>query len=114
MGARKTPPTGGKPDKLMRDALMLALKREAQDADGMPTRRLYIVADKLVEKAMEGDIAAIREICDRVDGKPGAVLPLESDNTLALTLIGLKVTLGAKLDRIVDGSAVVPTEGETE
>ena len=70
MAARKTPSKGSKPDKLMRDALMVALQREARDAGRWwPTRKLYIIADRLVEKAMEGEISAIKEIADRVDGK---------------------------------------------
>ena len=96
MAARKTAPKGSKPDKLMRDALMVALKREAKGADGKPTRRLYVNADRLVEKAMEGELAAIREICDRVDGKAGAAVVADDDNRLALILASLKVTLGAK------------------
>jgi hypothetical protein len=32
-------------------------------------RRLRIIADKLVEKAEEGDLQAIREVIDRLDGK---------------------------------------------
>lgn len=77
MAARKTPSAGGKPDKFMRDALIVALHREAQNSEGRPTKRLYLVADKLVEKATEGDVAAIREIFDRVDGK--AIQPIEAD-----------------------------------
>src|SRR4051812_30713488 len=62
---------GRKPDKLMRDAIIAALKREAADADGVLTKKLHLIADRLVEKAMAGDIAAIKEINDRVDGKAG-------------------------------------------
>lgn len=62
-------PKGHKPDKLMRDALSLALHRAAEDADGKPTRRLTLVADKLVTKAVGGDVQAIKEIFDRMDGK---------------------------------------------
>ncbi len=69
MAARKTPSKGGKPDKLMRDALILELNREAQDADGQMTKRLRHIARKLVDKAAEGDVAAIKEVNDRVDGK---------------------------------------------
>lgn len=69
MAARKTPSAGGKPDKLMRTALMLSLHREAKDADGNVTKKLRLVADKLIELALEGDVVAIKEINDRVDGK---------------------------------------------
>ncbi len=46
-------------------------------------RRLRIIADKLTEKAEQGDIQAIREIADRLDGKPAQAiersdLPLEA------------------------------------
>lgn len=39
---------------------------ELQTADGASLRR---VVKALIEKAAEGDVAAIREIMDRVDGK---------------------------------------------
>lgn len=70
---RRNPPVGKgpKPDKLMRDALILALMREAVDGEGVPTRKLHLIAARLVDKAVEGDISAIKEINDRVDGRPG-------------------------------------------
>lgn len=67
MAVRRTASTGGKPDKLMRDALMLSLHREA--AKGVKTKRLQLVAERLVDAAIEGDMAAVKEIFDRVDGK---------------------------------------------
>jgi|HubBroStandDraft_4_1064222.scaffolds.fasta_scaffold1608568_1 hypothetical protein len=109
MAARKTG-KGSKPDKLMRDALMVALKREAEDADGKKTRKLYIIADRLVEKAMQGEITAIKEIADRVDGKASGPLTPEKEEALSFILAGLKVTLGAKLDRIVDAGAAPAPE----
>jgi hypothetical protein len=33
-------------------------------------RHLRIIADKLVAKAEEGDLQAIREVIDRLDGRP--------------------------------------------
>src|SRR6185312_14399507 len=60
---------GGKPDKLMRNALILALHREAMDAEGKPTKKLNLVAEALVQNAIDGDVPAIKEICDRVDGR---------------------------------------------
>ena len=73
---------GAKPDKLMRDALILALNREAEDADGRPTKKLHLIARRLVDKAVDGDIAAIKEINDRVDGK--ATQPMEHDAGLPI------------------------------
>ena len=45
---------------------MMALHRT--EADGK-TKRLMIVADRLVQACMAGDIGALRELGDRVDGK---------------------------------------------
>src|SRR3546814_19677478 len=75
---------GRKPDKLMRDALVLALKREAEGADGKPTKRLQAIAEKLVEKAEAGDVQAIREIFDRVDGKPVQAIAGDPDSPVSI------------------------------
>ena len=75
MAATYSRPRGGKPDKLIRDALILALNREAQDEHGRKTKRLHIIADQLVRLACEGDMEAIKEIADRVDGRPVAQSP---------------------------------------
>jgi hypothetical protein len=69
MAARKTPSRGTKPDKLMRDALLLALHRETNDANGAPMKKISLVADRLVDMAIDGDLRAIKTIIDRVDGK---------------------------------------------
>jgi len=69
MAARLTPSPGRKSDKQMRDALVVALHRECEVANGKPTKRLYVIADKLAQKAAEGDVVAIKEVFDRVDGK---------------------------------------------
>ena len=77
MAARLTPSKGAKPDKLARDAIMVALNREMDGLDGKPTKRLYVIADKLTELAAGGDIQAIKEVFDRVDGK--ATQTLDAD-----------------------------------
>ena len=61
-------PKGSK-TKIMTDALVLALSREAQASDGTPTKRLNLIAEKLVKQAESGDIQAIKEVFDRVEGK---------------------------------------------
>lgn len=66
MAAPKAP-VGSKSDKIWRDAVMRAVKRMQAGDDVHALERL---ADKLVSKGLEGDIPAIREIGDRLDGKP--------------------------------------------
>lgn len=66
----------------MRDALVVALHREAEDANGKPTKRLYLVAEKLVLRALEGSETAIKEIFDRVEGK--ATQPVEHSGNLQM------------------------------
>ena len=63
--------------RMMTQALIMALKREAKDAGGKPTKRLNVIAEKLAQKAEEGDTASIKEVFDRVDGK--AVQAIEHD-----------------------------------
>ena len=100
MAERGNPnPTGSKPDKLMRDAIMVALNRAAKDADGKPTRKMALIADKLVELAIEGDMAAIKEINDRVDGKASQPLVGERDQPIQL-MMSARETLERKLNRI--------------
>lgn len=86
MAANKSPPKGGKPDKLMRDALMLALKREATDANGQKTNNLNRIATKLVDLAAEGDLGAIKEIGDRVDGRPAQMIQGDQDAPVGLII----------------------------
>lgn len=83
MAARNSPSRGGKPDKLMRDALILELHQEAADADGAMTKKLRLIARKLVDKATEGDVPAIKEINDRVDGKAHQSVELSGDLTIS-------------------------------
>lgn len=57
---------GGKPRKLMKDALNIVLK---ETKEGNKVNNLRLVADALVKRAIEGDTAAIKEVFDRTDGK---------------------------------------------
>jgi hypothetical protein len=52
--------------KLWRDAINRAIKRR-EDADPLALEKL---ADQLLVKVAEGDVAAIKEFGDRLDGKP--------------------------------------------
>jgi hypothetical protein len=79
MAPRKIPGGGPKPDKLMRDALALELAQDQKLPTGQKVRKLRLVARSLVDNAIEGDTAAIKEIFDRTDGKVVQV----TDNTIA-------------------------------
>jgi Family of unknown function (DUF5681) len=69
MAPRKTPGGGPKPDKLMRDALALELHQEVKLKTGEKIKKLRLVARALVDNAIDGDTAAVRECFDRMDGK---------------------------------------------
>lgn len=68
MAARKTASKGSRPDKHMRDALAIELATMVGEK-GEKVKKLRLVARKLIEVALEGDIAAIKEVNDRMDGK---------------------------------------------
>lgn len=61
---------GGASTRPMREALAAELRREGDDGDGRKAGILQLIARKLAAKALDGDLAAIREIFDRMDGKP--------------------------------------------
>jgi hypothetical protein len=58
---------GPKSDKLWREAIMLAVHEE-DEATGK--KKLRALAEELVKKAETGDVTALKEIGDRLDGKP--------------------------------------------
>lgn len=72
---------GGKPkERPFRDALMMEIAKAGEDR-----KALRAVAAKLLEKAEQGDIQAIKEIADRMDGKvpqaiEGGDEPIKTEN----------------------------------
>lgn len=63
-------------DKPFRDALRLEIK----EAENSP-RALRQIASKLIDMAATGDLQAIKEIGDRLDGKPAQALELSGETT---------------------------------
>jgi hypothetical protein len=61
--------SGSKRDKVIRDALTIAVNR-IHEGDPQGRRKLALAAAAIVEKAVEGDIQAFNTIADRIDGKP--------------------------------------------
>jgi hypothetical protein len=103
-------PKGSKPDKLMRDALILALNRVAKGADGQPTKKLYMIADAVVDKAAEGDVAAAVFVRDSTDGKPTQTIAGDTENPL-FPVDALREALGIKLDRISHARSEIEAQG---
>ena len=112
-------PNGTLPAKLMRDALMLALHEEQEDEKGNSFKRIRLVVNALVNKAIKGDVPAISLVLDRVDGKLPSDVKITSNKTLngqsydelaqsiAEALIRLRQATGTEC------TATLP-EGETE
>jgi Family of unknown function (DUF5681) len=62
-------PGGQQADKPFRDAIALELQEEIV-LEGRELRKLRVIARALVNKATDGDLAAIKEVIDRIEGKP--------------------------------------------
>src|SRR5262245_2316147 len=69
MSIHDAPPEGGNTTRPVRDAIDSELSRASVDGDGNVLR---LIARKLAARALEGDLGAIKEIFDRIDGKPAA------------------------------------------
>lgn len=55
--------------RMMRDSIKAALEQEHIMPDGAVKKKFDAVAEALVRAAINGDIQAIKEINDRIDGK---------------------------------------------
>jgi hypothetical protein len=62
--AKRGRPKGAWSEKRFKDALSAAV---SQKEKGVP--RLRLIAEQLAKAAMDGDVMAIREVADRLDGK---------------------------------------------
>ena len=65
--AKHHPSVGPNSDKLWRQAIMRAVSRLSKDGK---TKHLDILAHRLIRAGADGDVSALREIGDRLDGKP--------------------------------------------
>lgn len=60
-----------------------AINRALLADDG---KKLRALADKLIDRALEGDVSALKEVGDRADGKPAQQLDLANANGQPLVL----------------------------
>jgi hypothetical protein len=61
------------------------LKRALIQADG---NKIRAIAEALIEKAASGDVSAIRELGDRVDGKPTQQIDQTTERSVRLHIHG--------------------------
>ncbi len=78
-------PRGAIPTKLMRDALKLALNEYKEDEKGNSVKRIRLVTNALVSRAEDGDVPAIKEILDRMDGRVPNDITVRRPNDLPAT-----------------------------
>ena len=70
----------GRPKDPFRQALLRAIQKKIQgDADGREL--IDAIAQQLVNKSIKGDLAAIRELADRTDGKPAQEVKVGGDGS---------------------------------
>lgn len=74
--------------KIWSDAVRRAL---ITDDPRLQRKRLDVLAEKLVEMAMQGDISAIKEVGDRVEGKPAQSITGEDGGPIVIA--GIQVQL---------------------
>lgn len=65
------------------EAIRRAMARA--EADGN-YKSLNALADRLLEKAAEGDMAALKELGDRLDGRPAQAIVGDAEQPIAHTL----------------------------
>lgn len=86
-GPGRPPGPGNKP---WADAIRVAVNAHV---DGTDTKKLRTLAEKVVSLGLAGDMAALKEIGDRLDGKPAQAItgdpenPLQVASTVTVTLV---------------------------
>ena len=93
-------PVGTTHDKLWRSAIVRAVKRRT-GGKGSP-RHLDTLANVLVREGGNGNVAAIKEVGDRLDGKPAQALQIKGDPDSPV-VFNLRLGDGLKA---IDGGAV--------
>ena len=77
-------PRGQQRDKIYREALRLEL---ADMSEGVDLKKLRQIARAHIEKAANGDLQAIKELADRLDGRPAQILEHSGPDNNPITKI---------------------------
>ena len=77
-------PRGQQRDKVYREALRLEL---ADMSEGIDLKKLREIARMHIEKAAAGDMPAIKELADRLDGRPAQILEHNPADSKPITKI---------------------------
>ncbi len=91
-------PAGSTNDKSWRAALARAVNRRV-NGKGSP-KKLDMIADKCADEAMNSESWAVREVGDRLDGKPAQAIAIKGDPDSPVIF---NLRLG---DGLIDGGAV--------
>jgi hypothetical protein len=67
-----------------------AINRALLAEDG---KKLRALADKLIDRALEGDVTALKEVGDRVDGKPAQAITGADGGDLVVKLMSADADL---------------------
>ncbi len=70
----------GAKGKIWSDAIRKAVMEKADGDDGEGVKKIKLMARALVEKGLSGDIAALKEVGDRLEGKPAQVIQGPADD----------------------------------
>src|SRR5215471_1714403 len=76
------PPRGQQRDKPYREALRMELAAAGEDM-----KKLREIARTHIEKAVAGDMQAIKELADRLDGKPAQMLEHSGPDSEPITKV---------------------------
>ena len=80
-------PGGRRAEKPITDAIRMALSEEHADTG---KKKLRVLAQKLVDEAIDGNVQAMKEVADRMEGKPAQSKELTGDPEAPLQVVSAK------------------------
>ncbi|MBL8845453.1 MAG: hypothetical protein JNN24_06745 [Hyphomicrobium zavarzinii] len=100
---------GGRPkSKLFREALLAELAAAGED-----TMELRDIARKLIDMAKEGDIQAVKEVADRLEGKPAQESSVSFENKQDAAVCS-DAELWAIIENAADNKAIERAEADED